>query len=144
MVVREYSDAGESATTAARPQLRQMLADLTSGDVAASHLVFHKYDRLARNVSDHLEIIERLKRQGIGSVSATERIEDTPAGRMVSTIIASVAAWYSENLGQEAKKGMEQKAREGIWPSFAPLGYRNVRKGTGRRAESVLEPDPAI
>ncbi len=144
IVVREYRDAGESATTAARPQLRQMLTDLTSGEVSASHLVFHKYDRLARNVSDHLGIIERLKRQGIASVSATERIEDTPAGRMVSTIIASVAAWYSENLGQEAKKGMEQKAREGLWPSFAPLGYLNVRKGTGRHAESVLQPDPAI
>jgi hypothetical protein len=46
------------------------------------------------------------------------------------------------NLGQEIRKGLDQKAAEGGWPARAPFGYRNVRRDApGRRGESVLEPD---
>jgi hypothetical protein len=57
--------------------------------------------------------------------------------------LASIAEFYSANLGQEIRKGMDQKAAQGGWPVRAPFGYRNVRReGLGRRGESVLEPDP--
>src|SRR5262249_1597432 len=46
---------------------------------------------------------------------------------------------YVENLGEEAKKGMVEKAKEGIWPSFAPLGYVNVLGSDGKR---TIAPDP--
>ena len=40
---------------------------------------------------------------------------------------------YIDNLSEEIRKGMREKAREGMWPSFAPLGYRNVEGPDGRR-----------
>jgi hypothetical protein len=46
---------------------------------------------------------------------------------------------YVENLGEETKKGMAAKAKQGIWPSFAPPGYRNVTSSDGKR---TIEPDP--
>ena len=46
---------------------------------------------------------------------------------------------YVENLGEETKKGMAAKAKQGIWPSFAPPGYRNVVGSDGKR---TIEPDP--
>lgn len=56
--------------------------------------------------------------------------------------MASIAEFYSANLGQEIRKGLDQKAAQGGWPARAPFGYRNVRRdGPGRRDESVLEPD---
>jgi len=45
---------------------------------------------------------------------------------------------YSQNLGEETRKGMLQKARCGLYPSFAPLGYRNVEDSTRTR---VIVPD---
>jgi len=33
---------------------------------------------------------------------------------------------YIDNLSEETKKGMIEKAEQGIYPSFAPLGYINV------------------
>lgn len=60
---------------------------------------------------------------------------------MVEGIVASIAGWYSENLGLETRKGMEQKARNGLWPSIAPIGYLNVRTDGVRWAESVLKID---
>jgi site-specific DNA recombinase len=33
---------------------------------------------------------------------------------------------YSQNLGEETLKGMLQKAKSGLYPSCAPIGYRNI------------------
>jgi DNA invertase Pin-like site-specific DNA recombinase len=142
-LVGEYIDAGESAKTADRPQLKQMLADIKD-DPTVSFLVVHKIDRFARSLEDHVRIRAELKKRGVGLVSATEGLEDSPSGRMVEGILASISAWYSENLGQETRKGMLQKVKNGIWPSVAPIGYRNVRTGEGRKAEAVIVPDDAM
>ena len=48
---------------------------------------------------------------------------------------------YIDNLSEETRKGMLEKAEEGIWPSFAPLGYRNVVGPGGKR---LIEPDPEL
>jgi hypothetical protein len=69
-------------------------------------------------------------------------LEDSASGKLVEGILASIAEFYAANLGQEIRKGMDQKAAPGGWPVRAPFGYRNVRRdGPGRRGESVLEPD---
>ena len=39
----------------------------------------------------------------------------------------AVAKFYSENLREEVKKGMCEKAEQGIYPAHAPFGYRNNR-----------------
>jgi site-specific DNA recombinase len=38
---------------------------------------------------------------------------------------------YIDNLSEETRKGMLEKARQGIWPSFAPLGYINADGANG-------------
>ena len=38
---------------------------------------------------------------------------------------------YIDDLSEEAFKGMREKAAQGIWPSKAPLGYRNVPRADG-------------
>jgi hypothetical protein len=46
---------------------------------------------------------------------------------------------YSLNLGEETVKGMTEKARCGIYPSCAPVGYCNVDSAQGKR---IIVPDP--
>jgi hypothetical protein len=48
---------------------------------------------------------------------------------------------YVDNLSEETRKGMLEKARQGIWPSYAPLGYKNVNGPDGRR---TIVPDPDV
>ena len=48
---------------------------------------------------------------------------------------------YIDNLSEETRKGMLEKAEQSIYPSFAPLGYRNVMGPNGKR---IIEPDPDI
>lgn len=47
---------------------------------------------------------------------------------------------YIDNLSEETRKGMIEKAEQGIYPSCAPLGYINV-ECNGKR---IIQPDPVI
>jgi site-specific DNA recombinase len=40
-------------------------------------------------------------------------------------IHVAVAKHYVENLKEEVKKGMREKAEQGLYPGRAPFGYRN-------------------
>ncbi len=141
-LVDEYADRGESARSADRPQLQQMLARIAEdGDVDA--VVVHKIDRLARNMEDHVAIRALLRRRSVTLVSVTENLEETASGRLVEGIHALMAEFYSANLASEIKKGMSQKAKMGGWPHAAPLGYTNVRETIGSRqvAHIVIDPE---
>jgi site-specific DNA recombinase len=140
-VVDEYVDRGESARTADRPQFRAMLARLAE-DPTVDCLVVHKLDRLARNLEDHAAVRAALRKAGVKLHSVTETLEDSASGKLVEGILASIAEFYSANLSQEIRKGLDQKAAQGGWPTVAPIGYSNVRReGGGRRGEAILAPD---
>lgn len=46
---------------------------------------------------------------------------------------------FIDNVSEEVRKEMNEKAREGIWSTRAPIGYRNVISLTGKK---IIEPDP--
>ncbi len=127
----EFIDAGESARSADRPNLKAMLARVAQGDISA--VVVHKIDRLARNIEDHVAIRAALRKAGVALVSVTENIEETASGKLVEGIHALMAEFYSANLASEVKKGMAQKAKQGGWPGKAPIGYLRARKGGRER-----------
>lgn len=140
-IVREFVDAGESARSADRDGLKEMLAF-----IAASRVQFclvHKLDRLARNRADDVKIHEALIAAGVTLVSATESIDQTPSGMLVHGIMSSIAEFYSRNLATEVTKGLTQKVAQGGTPMRAPIGYLNVRRTDeqGREIRTV-EVDP--
>jgi site-specific DNA recombinase len=45
--------------------------------------------------------------------------------KFMHDIHVAVAKHYSENLREEVKKGMREKAEQGIYPSRPPFGYKN-------------------
>lgn len=121
-VVSEYIDAGFSGRSARRPQFEQMMTDAEAGlfDV----LVIHKLDRFSRSLRDTITYLGQLADHGIGFVSIQERFDYTrPEGRLQMHILAALAQWYSENLGQEIKKGLAQRAKEGLWLGHLSTGY---------------------
>ena len=137
-LVDEYVDRGESARSADRPQLQEMLSRVKK-DLNVDAVVVHKIDRLARNMEDHVAIKAILKRKDVSLISVVENIEDTASGRLVEGIHALMAEFYSANLASEVKKGIAQKAKNGGWPTKAPLGYKNERvKIEGRDIAKVV------
>ena len=45
--------------------------------------------------------------------------------KFIHGIKVLMAKNYIDNLSEETKKGMREKAEQGHYPSFAPLGFRN-------------------
>src|ERR1700683_695186 len=124
-VVAEYIDRGESARSADRPRLKDMLAKLKA-DKDIDYVLVHKVDRLARNRDDDFSINLAIRAAGAQLVSATENIEATPSGKLLHGIMATIAEFYSGNLATEVIKGMTQKAKSGGTLTLAPVGYINT------------------
>jgi site-specific DNA recombinase len=125
VIVGEYIDRGESAKTANRPELARMLADLCDQEI--DFVIVHKLDRLARSRADDVAIVMAIQQAGAQLVSVSENVDDSPSGKLMHGVMATIAEFYSSNLAQEAKKGMRQKAKNGGTPTRAPFGYANVR-----------------
>jgi site-specific DNA recombinase len=125
-IVAEFVDKGKSARTNDRPELQALLKRIAE-DPDIKYVIVHKLDRLARNREDDVQIGVFLAKHGVKLVSATENIDETPSGKLVHGIMATIAEWYSGNLSQEARKGMRKKVEIGGTPGKAPLGYRNIR-----------------
>ena len=140
VVVEEFIDKGESARSADRPELQRMLARLEDGDI--SYCIVHKLDRLARSLADDVSINLAMKRAGVQLVSASEHIDETPSGKLLHGIMASISEFYSQNLSAEATKGMHQKVKMGGTAAAAPIGYLNVREQIEGREVRTVVVDP--
>ena len=138
-VTAEFLDAGESARSSDRPELQRLLAYVA--DKRPDYIIVHKIDRLARNLADDVTINVALQKAGVTLVSCSENIDETPSGKLLHGIMASIAEFYSRNLGTEALKGMTQKAQQGGTSGRAPIGYLNVGKLINGREVRTVELD---
>jgi site-specific DNA recombinase len=139
-IAEEFVDRGESARSAHRAGLQEMLVYVQQNRV--DYVIVHKVDRLARNRVDDVEINVALKNAGATLVSCTENIDETPSGILLHGIMSSIAEFYSRNLANEVNKGLIQKAKNGGTPMRTPVGYINVRKIEDGREIRTVEIDP--
>jgi site-specific DNA recombinase len=139
-VVDEFVDRGESARSADRPALQEMLRYVQTHEV--DYVIVHKVDRLARSRLDDVTITASLQAAGAQLVSVTENIDETPSGALLHGIMSSIAEFYSRNLATEVIKGSVQKAKGGGTVGKAPTGYRNVGSIENGREVRTVELDP--
>ncbi len=139
-VVGLFRDEGESAKTADRPQLQNMLRFCTNKKNAVSAVIVYKFNRLARNVEDHTTIRALLRQHKIKVLSATEPISDDPVGRFVENMLANVSQFDNDMRSELCANGMKNAVRDGRYVWQAPFGYKNV-KISGR---ATIAQDPLI
>jgi site-specific DNA recombinase len=142
----EFLDAGASARSADRSGLQAMLTRLSDKSLPPiAYVIVHKIDRLARDRADDVAIGLAIHKSGATLVSATEAVDDTPAGTLLHGIMASIAEFYSKNLAAEVKKGQKEKVLRGGTPGYVPLGYLNtVARIDGREVRGVaVDPERA-
>lgn len=107
-VAHVYADHAMSATTDARPQFRRMLADAEKGGFG--RVIVYKLDRFARNRYDSAVNRSRLKKCGVDLVSATESISDGPEGVLIESLLEGLAEYYSRQLSENVRRGIEGNA----------------------------------
>lgn len=125
-----YSDEGESARTAHRPQF-QILWERCRNDRSIRAVIFYDISRLARNRIDFALVKQDLTKRGIRLCSITEGTDESPSGQLLEGVLSTVAEFFSLQGGEKVSLGMLGKVKSGGWAGKAPFGYKNVRKNTG-------------
>jgi DNA invertase Pin-like site-specific DNA recombinase len=82
---------------------------------AGDHLIVAKIDRAFRNLRDYAQMFERWKERGVYLHLLDLGVDtSTPVGELVAGIMAAVAQWESQRIGeriQEAKSVLRQQGR---------------------------------
>lgn len=97
-------------------------------------ILVEKTDRLYRNLKDYI-VLDEIQGLEIILVKESVILSDFSSNndKFMHRIKAILAQQYIENLSEEVRKGQREKAEEGIYPSKAPVGYKNVDDGHGKR-----------
>ncbi|MFI8709835.1 recombinase family protein [Bacillus sp. NPDC077411] len=117
-----YVDEGISAKDTNRPQLNAMLDHIKQGLITT--VLVYRLDRLTRSVMDLYQLLDTFDAYNCAFKSATEVYDTSTAmGRMFITIVAALAQWERENLGERVRMGQIEKARQGEYSAKAPFGF---------------------
>ena len=124
-VVQEFEDI-ETAKRAGRTAFGEMVdVPRKKSSGCRTVLLVEKTDRLYRNIKDWVTIDEL----GIEVHFVKEGVvlsEDSRSSeKFMHGIRVLMAKNYIDNLVEEVRKGMREKARQGHWPTVAPVGYVN-------------------
>src|SRR5262249_50897803 len=137
-IAQEYVDV-ETAKQIGRAAFGEMVAFLKAHP-SVRVLLVEKTDRLYRNLKDWVTVDELDVELHFPKEGVMLSRESRSSEKFMHGIKVLMAKNYIDNLSEEARKGMQEKAEQGIWPTVAPLGYRNI---VGVDGKKIIEPDPA-
>ena len=138
-IAQEYVDV-ETAKATGRTACGEMVAYLKAHPTIRALLV-EKTDRLYRNLKDwvtvdELDVEMHFPKEGV-ALSRKSRSSE----KFMHGIKVLMAKNYIDNLSEEARMGMQEKAEQDIWPTKTPPGYRNI---TGPDGKKIIVTDSAV
>lgn len=131
-----FVDEGISGRSARkRPAFMKMIGMAKQKPRPFDLILVWKFSRFARSRQDSILYKSMLRKDcGIHVMSITEQLSDDPTAILIEALLEAMDEYYSINLAQEVRRGMNEKFSRGEVVSAPPFGYR---MGTGR-----FEPDP--
>jgi len=134
-VAEEYVDV-ETAKKAGRAGFSEMLSFLKS-DSSCKTVLVEKTDRLYRNIRDWVTVDELDIEVHFVKENFVLSKDSKSSEKFLHGIKVLMAKNYIDNLSEEVKKGLTEKAEQGEWPARPPVGYRSNTE------TKIIEPDPA-
>lgn len=129
-----------SSVAAIRPQLEAALEWVREGDT----LVVTKLDRLARSVSDLVDITARLRAKRVGlRILALNLDTETPTGKLMLNLLGSIAEFERELMLERQREGIARAKAEGKYVGRQPTARRKADDVRQLRAEGVSASDIA-
>jgi site-specific DNA recombinase len=122
-----------------RPKFLETLARIRNGE--RQGLIAWHPDRLSRNEVDASSLTYMIRTGELQSLKlATYHFENTPEGIWMLQMALSQSQYESAKKGRDVKRGLDKKARMGIYPAPAPMGYVNDKYS--ERGSKTIEIDP--
>ena len=129
-IVDVYADeaiSGKGSRTAARAKYQKMLRDCRKGTF--NTILIHKYDRIARNLGEHVNLTSKLSEMGIILIATAQDFGTSNEAKIMRTLMWSLSEYYIDNLANETRKGLKENALKAQHNGgYAPFGYDVVNK----------------
>lgn len=104
------------------------------------HIIFDIEDRMTRNYRDKLRIDDLILNYGINiHIASTKKVYTknlSSEDKFIMNINVAINGKLSDDISMKSKIGMNEKAKQGIFPSRAPTGYLN------NKATKEIDIDP--
>lgn len=136
VILEVYTDKAVTGTNDDREAFQKMLKD--SDKQIWDYVLVYKLDRFSRNKYEMAIHRKHLKDNGISIISVMENIPEGPEGILLESLLEGMNQYYSEELSQKTKRGMNETRLQGNFiGGFVNYGYtRNEKK-------LVINPDEA-
>jgi len=123
LILNTYIDRAMTGTNDNRPDFQQMIKDSEKKDF--QYVIVYKTDRFSREKYALATYKKKLKDNGVKLLSATENIPDSPEGIILESVIEGMAEYYSAELSQKIRRGMNETRLKGNFAGGGiPYGYR--------------------
>lgn len=114
-VVRLFREEGESAKTADRPQLQELLTFCRVSKPRPEYVVVHQVDRWARNAQDHGMLRNYLLKLGVKLRSYSQRLGEDPYDQYYELIMSGQSELDNKLRGMRGLAGMKTRVQGGRW-----------------------------
>ncbi|MEK7601478.1 MAG: recombinase family protein [Patescibacteria group bacterium] len=121
-IVEEFVEK-KSAKIPGRAIFNDMMSRIGRGE--AQGIICWKIDRLARNPVDGGQIQWLLQQGIIRHIQTHDRSHFPNDNVLMMSVELGMANEYIRQLSANTARGLRQKARQGIYPGLAPIGYLN-------------------
>ena len=121
-----FIDEGISGRKAEkRPSFMKMMSLAKTKPKPFDMILVWKFSRFARNRKDSIVYKTMLRKQcGIDVISISEQIGENKTSILIEALLEAMDEYYSINLAEEVKRGMNEKFSRGGVVSKPPFGYR--------------------
>lgn len=125
-----FADEGISGrNTSKRPAFNRMIGIAKQKPKPFDAILLWKFSRFARNREDSIVYKSMLRKQcGIDVISISENVGDDKMSVLIEAMIEAMDEYYSINLGEEVKRGMNEKVARGEAVTIPSFGY-NIKDG---------------
>lgn len=87
-------------------------------------ILCHKYDRISRNLAEHVNLEIKLQNKGVELIAAAQDFGNSKESKIVKALMWSMSEYFLDNLSDEVRKGHKENAIVGKHNGgFAPFGY---------------------
>lgn len=129
-VLEVYADeavSGKGSKTASRKAYQKLLRDVNKGRFDT--ILIHKYDRVARNLGEHVNLEKKLKDRAVELIAVAQDFGSSSEAKIMKTLMWSLSEYYLDNLSSETKKGHRETAMKAKHNGgCAPFGYDVVNQ----------------
>lgn len=134
-----YIDEGISGKYAKnRPAFMKMIGTAKLKPSPFEVILVWKFSRFARNRQDSIFYKSMLRKEcKVDIISITEQLSDDSTSILIEAMLEAMDEYYSINLAQEVRRGMNEKFSRGGVVSMPPFGYKMGEKHFEADAESA-------